>query len=83
MNILVTKFDEANRKSRVRIFCLGHLRIVLPIINHQQAMKYEADGKLFQKQGHHPICVAKRELEDEETHDLLKLLGEVHLKQNE
>ena len=46
-------------------------------------MKYEADGKIFQEQGYHPIFVVKREIEDEETHDLLKLLGEVHLKQNE
>ena len=46
-------------------------------------MKYEADGKIFQDSGYHPICVVKREIEDEETHDLLKLLGEVHLKQNE
>ena len=46
-------------------------------------MKYEADRKMFKDKGYHPICVAKREIEDDETHDLLKLLGEVHLKQNE
>ena len=43
-------------------------------------MRYGNDVHTFQEQGTHALCVAKRELDDGETFDLVKLLGEVHLQ---
>ena len=70
-------------QTKARIFCLGHIKTLLPLLRTAEALKFGNDVNQFQEQGTHALCIAKRELMDYEVSDLLKVLGEVYLKQHE
>ena len=65
------------------LYAQGPLKIVAGLLKDQRGEAHQSDADNFQKEGIHVLCLAERELEDFETFDLVRMLGEVSMKQKE
>ena len=62
------------------LYAQGPLKLVAGLLNDQRSEAHHGDADNFQKEGIHVLCIAERELEDFETFDLVRMLGEVPMK---